>query len=207
MGGQSRLTKWLGESPPRDVPNPPRCKTPGSGPDSRQCLANPVLASVLTTSPSGLLFFHGMEPIRYTHFPKMSGQPSGLDSQALSQPPGVNSRGADRASWTQTPFTLPEEKIFHSVTSLSELKYCYLAFPPSWESHKTHKWKQWWALQEWSFQTTPSPWLLSWLHPWSILSNLEINHLPLYIAFRIPQQDISLYPAKRRGVTTDFWAF
>lgn len=77
--------------------------------------------------------------------------------------------------------------------------YCYLAFPPSRESFKTHKWKQWWALQEWSFQTTPAPWLPSWLHPWSILSNLEINHFPLYIAFRIPQRDISLYPAKEEG--------
>lgn len=86
--------------------------------------------------PSGPLFLHGMEPIRYTHFPKMFGQPSGLDSQALSQPLGMGTRRAGRASWRQTPLILRRKECCLSLRG----KCCYLTFPPSLGSRKTQMW-------------------------------------------------------------------
>lgn len=90
----------------------------------------------LPTIPAGPLFLRGMEPIRYTHFPKMFCQPSGLDSQALSQPLGMGTRRAGRASWTQTPFILCRKECCLSLRG----KCCYLTLPPSLGSRKTQRW-------------------------------------------------------------------
>lgn len=114
---QGSPNDWV-KAHPRMSPHPPRCSTPGSGPDPRQHLAALVPASVLTASPSGPLVLQGTKPIRYAHFPELFGQPFGLDSQALSQPwewAPEEQRGLPGHKHLSL---FPEKKMFHSVASL-----------------------------------------------------------------------------------------
>lgn len=113
--------QMTGRKPTWDIPNPPRYKTPGSGTDPRQHLADPVPGCVLITSPSGPLFLHDMEPIRYTHFPKMLGQPSGWIPKLWASPwewaPEEQGGLGGFPGHKRLSF-FPEKKMFHSVTSL-----------------------------------------------------------------------------------------